>query len=279
MNSFQGKTAIVTGGASGIGQGICLELGRRGSVVYVTDINIDGSLQVADRINSAGGKAFAARLDVTQKENVRQFIEDTAMSAGRLDYMFNNAGIAIVGEARDMSDGDWQSIIDINLWGVIYGSMAAYAVMVKQGSGHIVNTASLAGLVPVPTETAYTTTKFAVVGLSTSLRAEGEALGVKVSAVCPGFIQTGIYDAAKALNSDIKTLLKKNPFKIMDTPKAVQIILTGVEKNKAIIMVTPHGHVLWRIFKYFPWLANLIGQKAMKDFREVRDAHLAGRIS
>jgi NAD(P)-dependent dehydrogenase (short-subunit alcohol dehydrogenase family) len=232
---------------------------------------------VADQINSSGGKAFAARLDVTQKESVKQFIEETANSAGRLDYMFNNAGIAIVGEARDMSDSDWQSIVDINLWGVIYGSMAAYAVMVKQGSGHIVNTASLAGLVPVPTETAYTTTKFAVVGLSTSLRAEGEALGVKVSAVCPGFIQTGIYDAAKTLNSDIKTLLKKNPFKIMDTPKAVQTILTGVEKNKAIIMVTPHGHVLWRFYKYFPSLANLLGQKTMKDFRQVRDAHLAGK--
>jgi NAD(P)-dependent dehydrogenase (short-subunit alcohol dehydrogenase family) len=277
MDCFKNKTAIITGGASGIGRALCLELGRRGAIVYVTDINLDGAFQVADRINSAGGKAFAARLDVTQKESVKKFIEETAKNAGRLDYMFNNAGIAIGGEARDMSDEDWRQIIDINLWGVIYGTTTAYQIMVKQGSGHIVNTASLAGLVPVPTETAYSTTKFAVVGLSASLRAEGEALGVKVSALCPGFVQSGIYEAAKILNADIRKLLEKNPFKIMETQKAARVILKGVEKNKAIIVVTLHGHVLWRIFKYFPWLANLIGQKTMKDFREVRDAHIAAK--
>jgi NAD(P)-dependent dehydrogenase (short-subunit alcohol dehydrogenase family) len=276
MNHFKNKTAIITGGASGIGRAICLELGRRGAIVYVTDINLDGAFQVADRINSAGGKALAARLDVTQKESVQQFIEETAKSAGRLDYMFNNAGIAIAGEARDMSDQDWRQIIDINLWGVIFGTTASYNIMVNQGFGHIVNTASLAGLVPVPTETAYSTTKFAVVGLSTSLRVEGEALGVKVSAVCPGFIKTGIFDAAKLLNADMNKLLEKNPFKLMDADQAARVILKGVEKNKAIIVVTLHGHVLWRIFKYFPRLANLIGQKTMKDFREVRNAYIDG---
>lgn len=275
MNQFKGKTAIVTGGASGIGRGVCLELGRRGANVYVTDINLDGAFQTADQINVAGGRAFAARLDVTQKEDVKQFIHETAKTAGRLDFMFNNAGIAITGEVRDMSDEDWKNIIDINLWGVIYGTTAAYSIMVRQGFGHIVNTASLAGIVPVPTESAYSTTKFAVVGLSTSLRAEGEALGVKVSAVCPGFVQSGIYDAAKTLNSEMKELIKKNPFKIMDTAKAAGLILRGVEKNKAIIVVTLHGHVLYWIYKYFPSIAELLGRKTMKEFRQVRTSYIS----
>ena len=114
-----------------------------------------------------------------------------------------------------------------------------------------------------------------MVGLSASLRAEGEALGVKVSAVCPGFVQSGIYDAAKTLNSEMKELMVKNPFKIMDTAKAVGLILKGVEKNKAIIVVTLHGYILYWIYKYFPSLANLLGQKTMKDFRQVRSSYIA----
>ena len=104
--------------------------------------------------------------------------------------MFNNAGIGIIGDERDKSFDGWQKIIDVNLMGVIYGTLAAYSLMTEQGSGHIVNTASIAGFLPAPVEVAYGTTKHAVARLSTSLRAEGAALGVKVSAICPGVMNT-----------------------------------------------------------------------------------------
>lgn len=273
MEKFKNKTAIVTGGASGIGRGLCEALGKMGAAVYVTDIDGDGAKQVAGNITANGGEAWARRLDVTRQADVEQIISEVVDTAGRLDYMFNNAGIAIGGEFRDMEISHWKQIIDVNLWGVIYGTHAAYRVMVKQGFGHIVNTASLAGLIPVPVETAYATTKFGVVGLSTSLRAEGEALGVKVSVVCPGFIQTNIFSSSKicGLQDDcMDELMATMPFKIMDAEKAVRIILGKTAKNKAVILVTAHGHALYRLYKYFPWLAALLGRKSIADFRKIR---------
>ncbi|NOY70749.1 MAG: SDR family NAD(P)-dependent oxidoreductase [Deltaproteobacteria bacterium] len=280
METFKGKTAIVTGGASGIGRGLCEALCQMGAMVYVADIDDDGAKQVADGIKANGGRASAHRLDVTRHEEVEQLIGDVVERSGRLDYMFNNAGIGIGGELRDMEISHWKRIIDVNLWGVIYGTHAAYKVMVEQGSGHIVNTASLAGLIPAPFETAYATTKFGVVGLSTSLRTEGEALGIKVSVVCPGFIKTNIFSSSKVcgLREDcMDELIAAIPFKIMDPQKAAEIILKNTAKNKAVILVTPHGHVLYRLYKYFPWIAALLGRKSIGDFRKIRDRMGVGR--
>jgi short-subunit dehydrogenase len=184
--------------------------------------------------------------------------------------MFNNAGIAIVGEVRDMNLEHWRRIVDVNLWGVIYGTKAAYSVMVRQGFGHIVNVSSLAGLAPFPSVSSYVATKYAVVGLSTAMRAEGEALGVKISVVCPGFIQTGIHYAGTLLGADREKLLQSIRVKIMDSQKAARIILEGVSRNRAIVVVTPHAHVLWRLYKYFPGIFAILARKGMKDFRAIR---------
>ncbi len=191
MDIFRDKVAIVTGGASGIGHMLCQELCRLGALVVVADVDSRGAEEVASAILKAGGRARAAFLDVSRVESVRGLVDEILSEHGRLDYMFNNAGIAIVGELRDMSLEHWQRIIDVNLWGVIYGTTAAYSIMARQGSGHIINTASLAGLIGYPASTAYAATKSAVIGLSTSLRAEAAGLGVKVSVVCPGYVQTG----------------------------------------------------------------------------------------
>ncbi|MCP4591902.1 MAG: SDR family oxidoreductase, partial [bacterium] len=209
MSKFQAKIAIVTGGASGIGQALCKELARRGAAsVVVADVNAEVAREVAEAITTAGGRARAAELDVTQAEAVQALVEQTVSEHGRLDYMFNNAGIAIEGEVRDMTLDQWRRIVDVNLWGVIYGTTSAYRVMVGQGFGHIVNTSSGAGLAPVALGTAYSATKHAVVGLSTLLRAEGAGLGVKVSVVCPGAIRTGIVDASVYV-TDVKDALDR----------------------------------------------------------------------
>jgi NAD(P)-dependent dehydrogenase (short-subunit alcohol dehydrogenase family) len=124
---------------------------------------------------------------------VQELVDETVRDYGRLDYMFNNAGIGMGGEVRDMDLEHWRRVLEVNLWGVTCGTSAAYEEMVRQGFGHIVNTASLAGLIPLPMVAAYCATKHAVVGLSASLRAEAAALGIKVSVVCPGFVETGIF--------------------------------------------------------------------------------------
>lgn len=270
MRNFKDKVAIVTGGASGIGRAICEALGEHGAVVKVADIDQAGVEQVVSAITAAGGRASAECLDVTHSEDVQELVRSTTSENDRLDYMFNNAGIAIAGEVRDMTLDQWRRIVDVNLMGVIYGTTAAYTIMHAQGFGHIVNTASMAGLLPIPTETAYTTTKFAVVGLSTALRLEAEDLGIRVSVVCPGFIQTGIFDTATVLKADVKELMKKIPFKLMSSPEAARIILRGVVRNQAIITLPSYARPCWWLYRFFPAALRPWGRKMIRDFRNLR---------
>jgi len=153
-NPFHNKIVIVTGGASGIGKGLCERLAQAGATVMVADINLAGAQQVAAAI---GASAHAAQVDVTDAAAVEALVQQTITTHGRLDYIFNNAGICYVGETLDMSTEQWRRIVDVNLLGVVYGTMAAYRVMVQQGHGHIVNSASLAGLSGFAAYTCYTT--------------------------------------------------------------------------------------------------------------------------
>lgn len=271
MSYFHDKVAIVTGGASGIGRALSEGLAIRGSIVTVADVNFDGASQVASTITDNGGRARPVMLDVTCADDVEGLVADTAARHGRLDLMFNNAGVGVGGEARDITLDHWRRIIDINLFGVIHGTNAAYALMVKQGSGHIVNTASLAGLIGAPTMTPYATTKYAVVGLSTSLRAEAEGLGVRVSAVCPGFIQTGIFEASTIARSTSETFLSLIPFKLMDAQSAAKKILRGVELNRAIIVFPSYARLFWWLARLSPGLLVPFARKTVNDFRRTRN--------
>jgi NAD(P)-dependent dehydrogenase (short-subunit alcohol dehydrogenase family) len=272
MNPVINKVAIVTGGASGIGRALCAELGRLGATVIVADINRKGAKQVAAAITAAGGKARAASLDVAKKSQVTKLITATAKQYGQLDYLFNNAGIAVMGEALDMKPVHWQRTLDVNLWGVIHGTAAAYPVMAKQGAGHIVNTASAAGLFPVPLLTAYTATKHAVVGLSLALRVEARGHGIKVSVVCPGIIRTNIPDAATYLNLDRKVVLSQLPtIRMMAADKCARIILHGVARNKAVIKVTPFAYISSWLYRLHPALLNPWYRMALKKFRQLQD--------
>lgn len=271
MDTYKDKVAIVTGGGSGIGRVLCEEMCRRGAKAVAADINMEGAEKTAKTITAAGGLARAAHLDVTKEEDVRRLIHETASEHGRLDFMFNNAGIAIIGEARDMDLGHWHRILDINLKGVIYGTLAAYELMVKQGFGHIVNTASAAGLFPAPLETSYSTTKFAVVGLSNTLRLEGAGLGVKVSVVCPGFVRTEIFDSSEILKAERKDVIAHIPPRmIYDVARAAQAILRGVSRNKAVIVFPFSYSLLWLVYRLLPSLFERLSYRTIRDFRSLR---------
>jgi NAD(P)-dependent dehydrogenase (short-subunit alcohol dehydrogenase family) len=270
MNKFKDKIAIVTGAASGIGRALCEELSRAGAVLIMADIHRDGLQQLAANLTDNGGRAHTAYLDVSQAEEVQALIDKVISEHGRLDYIFNNAGIAIAGEVRDLSIDHWRRIIDVNLMGVIYGTSAAYPAMIKQGFGHIINTASLAGLVGFPTMIPYVTTKYAVVGLSTSLRTEAEAFGVKVSVVCPGFIQTGIFNAATYIHSTKDELMAQLPFKLISANEAARMILRGVARNKAIIVFPFYGRLIWWLYRLNNSLTLPLVRKTVKEFRAAR---------
>ncbi len=166
MEDFTGKVAIVTGGASGVGRELSRALAGDGAIVVVADINLDGAKKTVSEIKAGGGTATAEKVDVTREADVKKLVEKTAGKHGRLDMIFNNAGVIVVGDMRDITAEHFRRIVDINLWGTIHGTMSAYPVMVKQGFGHIVNMASVAGLVPYSTGVPYSTTKHAIVGLS-----------------------------------------------------------------------------------------------------------------
>jgi NAD(P)-dependent dehydrogenase (short-subunit alcohol dehydrogenase family) len=269
MKKFKDKVAFVTGGASGIGRALCQELARRGATVIVTDINEQGAKDVALSIAEKKGKAEAFRLDVTRHDDIQQLVDFTTSKYKRLDYMFNNAGIAVLGEARDAQMEHWRRIIEVNQMGVIYGTMIAYKYMIDQGSGHIINTSSYSGLFGYPLCVPYATTKHAVVGLSTSLRFEAAGLGVKVTVLCPGPVQTNIASSATKLVDVSKENFFLKIFTMgMDTVKAAKVILRGVSKNKAIIIFPFHARVTWWLYRIYPGILTPLGRILIKGFRK-----------
>lgn len=272
---WEGAIAVVTGGGSGIGRALCLALAKRGARVVVTDV--DGT-SAANTAKDCGENASACVLDVRDAAAVKSLIEATATTHGRLDYLFNNAGIGVGGEAHEIPLDAWDRCIDINIRGVVHGVVAAYPLMVKQRSGHIINTASLAGLGPTPLLTPYSMTKHAVVGLSTSLRIEAVAFGVKVSAVCPAAIETPLLDN---MPSDLAQLpgrpnIRRHLTNAGGAPypvaAAVDEMIRGIENNEALIVIPSRARLLWRIARLSPALVELGGRDAVKKERAARDA-------
>jgi NAD(P)-dependent dehydrogenase (short-subunit alcohol dehydrogenase family) len=269
MGLFSDKVVIVTGGGSGIGRALGQELARRGARVTLADVNSQRLEEVTESITKAGYHAHRAQLDLSHFEAVQKLVDETVAHHGRLDYVFNNAGIGIGAEARDVSIEDWRKVIDVNLYGVINGVAAAYPTMVKQGFGHIVNTSSIAGLAPIPGTIGYVASKYGVVGLSNSLRVEGADLGVKVSVVCPGYIKTAIFHDAKLIKMDREKMLNAlSRLKGMTPEECALVILRGVERNKAIIVVTRFAKILWMLQRICPGLVLWLMQRGMKKSRQ-----------
>lgn len=269
MKPFNGKVAIVTGAASGIGKALSENLAAHGAKLVASDLNVGMLNALSASMGDRGLKVKAVALDVRDAEGVKRMVEETVAEHGRLDYLFNNAGIGVGGEARDLGYDDWKQVLDINLYGVINGVQAAYPLMVEQGFGHIINTASLAGLIPMVGEVSYVASKYAIVGLSHTLRAEAAALGVRVTVVCPGKIETPIYRTGKVINFDREKLLATLPRGI--TPEnCASIILRGVEKNRATIVITRLAKILWFLHRVSPNLLIWMSQEKMKQVRTCR---------
>ena len=269
MNAFENKVAIVTGGASGIGQALCEGLCRRGAAaIIVADINAEGAQETV----VIDGRMQAMHVDVSRQEDMQNLVDQTVSRYGHLDLMINNAGVTICGEVRDLTIEHWQRMIDVNLWGVIYGTTAAYQVMVAQGFGHIVNVASLDGLAPMPLAAPYTTAKHAVVGLSTTLRIEGADLGVKVSVACPGAVRTGVLDAATFVRIRREEAIAEmqSGFKMTDPADCAHAILHGVERNQAIIVDTWLNRLFWWLYRLSPALYSQLMREAAKQMRPLR---------
>jgi NAD(P)-dependent dehydrogenase (short-subunit alcohol dehydrogenase family) len=261
MPSMADHVAIVTGGASGIGAALTRALAARGARVVIADIDEAGAKKVADEVNGpAGARVSVAVLDVRDAEAVADLVTRVVADQGALDLMVNNAGIAVGGGVEELTLDHWDRVIDVNVRGVVHGVHAAYPVMLRQGRGHIVNTASLAGLVPGPGLAPYAAAKHAVVGLSLSLRAEGASRGVRVSAVCPGFVDTPLLGK---VNQDLpQTQASGNVFELVQqrfgelyqADALAKDILRGIARNEALIVAPRSARIAWRMVRYAPGL-------------------------
>lgn len=260
--------AIVTGGGSGIGRALCGELAGAGAHVIVVDIAGDAAEGVADALKGRGGRAEAVTLDVRDAAAVRALVERVAAEHGRLDWMFNNAGISIAGEVLDGTLSDWDRIIDVNLRGVVHGVLPAYEVMARQGFGHIVNTASTAGITPSAGLTAYAASKHAVVGLSTSLRTEAELHGVRVSVVCPGLIDTPMKDTIELRKLDRAAMLALMPVAFYPPEALAKDVLRGVLANRPMIVAPLNARLAWWAYRFAPWLVQWFWGRLIRNVRD-----------
>lgn len=196
-DQFAGKTAVVTGAGSGIGRSTAKLLAELGATVYVADLNGAAAIATASDINDAGGKATGHTVDVTDSAQLQALAAKVYEERGRLDILHNNAGIGHAGPVQDTPLEDWRKVIDVNLFGVVNGIDAFVPRMIEQGGdAHIINTASMAGLTASAGMAPYVTTKFGVTGMSLALDAELKTHGIRVTALCPGVINTAIVETS-----------------------------------------------------------------------------------
>jgi NAD(P)-dependent dehydrogenase (short-subunit alcohol dehydrogenase family) len=260
---FDGKVAIITGGGSGIGAALAAELRQRGATVVTADlVGGDVDLDVRDR------EAFAALVD------------DVAGEHGRIDLLFNNAGISLGGETHLMDPSYFDRVIDVNLRGVVNGVFAAYPRMVEQGHGQIVNTASVAGLAGTPMVAAYSMAKHGVVGLSLSLRPEARLHGVKVNVFCPGPVDTPILDSSPPadLPAEPPGVLKGREYMAVLGQKPVPPAevagpaLRGVARNRPVIIAPAKAKAAWYLVRVSPRLMDRVARTMAKQVQKRVDA-------
>ena len=272
MDALHNRIAIVTGGASGIGRALSEQLTAAGACVVIADIEGQAAEQAAASIRQRRERAEAAEVDVSDAAQVERLVSDTCRKHGRLDFLFNNAAVAAVGELRDGNLKDFRRIVEVNLFGVVHGTLAAYRVMLGQGSGHIVNISSVTGLMPTPILSAYSTTKWAIVGFSRALRVEAAELGVRVHVACPGLVRTQIADRNVYWNVRKADYLAWLPWqRWMLTPaQAAKAILRGTLRNQEIIVFPFSASLAWRIYRLCPGLMTPLLRRTLKSFRALR---------
>jgi NAD(P)-dependent dehydrogenase (short-subunit alcohol dehydrogenase family) len=248
MKDFKNKVAAITGAASGMGRTLALELARRGCHLSLSDVNEIGLAETAQMAGKLGVKVTTTKLNVADREAMNAWAEQTVRDHGKVNLIFNNAGVALGAFVETVKPSDFEWIMGINFWGVVWGTQAFLPHLKKAGEGHIINTSSLFGLLSVPTQGTYNASKFAVRGFTEALRQELDMENSGVSATCvhPGGIRTNIAKAAKMDESMIKATggkvdqARAKFDKLLDmttAESAAKQILAAVEGNKRRVLV------------------------------------------
>ncbi len=259
------KTILITGAASGIGLGLAAEMILRGAKVWMADINHN----IEDVACDLGGNAIPIVLDVTKYEDYESLILNIIQTDGKIDCLFNNAGIGFGCDAAELTHKHYDRYIDINIRGVTNGISLVYPIMVKQGFGTIVNTASVGGLIPSALMVPYAMTKHAIVGLSVSLREEAKLKGININTLCPGAVNTPIFDSSSpsdlpAVNStELREYTREKDVSISVKEFAVKA-LNDIEKNKSLIIYPKLFRLIVWIYHHFPKVYSWVTSQNLK---------------
>jgi NADP-dependent 3-hydroxy acid dehydrogenase YdfG len=242
MEGFAGKTAVVTGAGSGIGRALAIELARSGAELAISDVDTEGLAVTEERVKAIGARVKTDRLDVTQREAFQVYADAVNNHYGKVNQVYNNAGIAFIGDIEATEFKDLEHVMDVDYWGVVNGTKVFLPHLIASGDGHVVNISSVFGLLSAPGQGAYTAAKFAVRGFTEALRQEMIIAGhpVKVTCVHPGGIKTAIVrNAMAAEGRDRDQVAKTFDKRLASTSprKAARIILDGVRKNRPRVLV------------------------------------------
>jgi NAD(P)-dependent dehydrogenase (short-subunit alcohol dehydrogenase family) len=278
MKDFKNKVAAITGAASGMGRTLALELARRGCHLALSDVNEAGLAETAQLASKFGVKVTTAKLNVADREAMFAWADQAAREHGKVNLIFNNAGVALGAFVETVSPHDFEWIMGINFWGVVWGTQAFLPHLKKAGEGHVVNTSSLFGLMSLPSQGTYNSSKFAVRGFTEALRQEldMEACGVSATCIHPGGIRTNIardarMDGSITAKTGGSAQAAKDRFdKLLNTTTAESAalqILRGVEGNKRRVLVGLDAKFLDKLVRvlgsWYQPLTTLFAKKGM----------------
>jgi NAD(P)-dependent dehydrogenase (short-subunit alcohol dehydrogenase family) len=262
MKEFRDKVAAITGAGSGMGRELALELARRGCHVALSDINDTAVQETAAMVKPLGVRVTAQKLDVADRAGVHAWADQVVADHGKANLIFNNAGVGLGSTVETTRYEDFEWIMSINFWGVVYGTKAFLPHLKASGEGHVINTSSLFGLIAAPMNSCYNASKFAVRGFTECLREELDMFpcGVSATSVHPGGIQTNIARAARrdpalaaTLGIDMETATKEfEKSFITSANQAAQVIIGAVVANRRRVLVGPDAKIVDLIQRIFP---------------------------
>jgi NAD(P)-dependent dehydrogenase (short-subunit alcohol dehydrogenase family) len=272
MKDLSGRVAAITGAASGMGRCLAIELARAGAQLSLSDVNVQGLEETAQLARSIQPSVFITqtKVDTSQREAVYAWADATKAAHGKVNLIFNNAGVALSAPLSVVKASDFEWIMGINFWGVVWGSQAFLPLLKESGEGHIINTSSLFGLISVPFNGPYNASKFAVRGYTEALRMELELEGSPVSATCvhPGGIRTNIAMAARVdpatgasagIDAETARLRFDKLLNRTSAEAAAQKILRAVQKNQRRVLVGADAQVLDKVVRVFgSWYQPLV---------------------
>jgi NAD(P)-dependent dehydrogenase (short-subunit alcohol dehydrogenase family) len=271
VRDLRGRTALVTGAGAGIGRETALACARRGAKVVICDLDEARLHETEREIRELGQGVLARLVDVGSKAEMAAFADIVHQECGAIDLLVNNAGVGMGALFLETTLDDWEWIARTNLFGVVYGCHFFVPAMVgHQTHGHVVNVASAAAYAPLPAQSAYAATKFAVLGLSECLRAELAPFGIGVTAACPGFINTTIVETSRlhGIAAQSETRRRTVAFYRRRNYTAARVaanVLAAVQRNRAVAPISPEAWAMYYGKRWFPGLlrwANRLGARA-----------------